>query len=129
MKTNFFRLCVSFALLAALESCIGDDPVAVALRGDKRLNEGDPVPFLLYQNDPNPFNPSTQIRFEVPTTLHLQLRVYSEDWQEVAVLVNGVHLPGLYAVEFNALYLASGVYYYVMEGGGVTQIRAMRLVK
>jgi hypothetical protein len=126
-RANWF-IAVALVFLA-IGGCSSDDEIAAAIRGNEKLPDGTPVPFLLYQNEPNPFNPTTTIRFDVATAQHLRLRVYTEDWQETAVLVDEVKLPGIYQIAFNAVNLPSGVYYYTMEGSDITQIRAMRLVK
>ena len=122
-------------------SCSGNDTVSAAFHGDTELNNGDAVPFILNQNSPNPFNPTTLIFFQVAQNMHLTLKVYTEDWQEVGTLLDeDISIPntgGLvhggnymnYMITFDGRDLASGIYYYVMEGGGYQQIRAMRLMK
>ncbi len=136
MKT--MPLMILIIVTICLLSCKGNEPVSAALNGDTKLEEGDAVPFLLYQNYPNPFNPSTTIYFRVSQTMHLTLRVYTEDWQEVATIFDKNIIvssstqptaPPSYTVTFNARDLANGIYYYVLEGGGYTQIHAMRLMK
>ncbi len=128
---------IIYLIIASL-SCSGNDPVSAALKGDTKLKDGDPVPFLLYQNKPNPFNPSTSISFVVVQSMHLTLKIYTEDWQAVTtlfdkdVILQSSAQPSAYPhyqVEFDAKDKASGLYYYVLEGGGYTQIRTMRLIK
>lgn len=129
MKARIILLSTTFLAIVMFNGCNSDDEFAVVLRGDEKLSQGTTVPFRLEQNYPNPFNPSTSIRWAVASTLHIRLRVLTEDWHEVATLVYGIISPGVYINNFDARDLASGVYYYVMEGGGFTEIRAMRLVK
>ena len=83
----------------------------------------------LYQNAPNPFNPSTQIRYELPEAGDVRLAVYNNLGQEVARLVDARQTAGPYSVKWNANGMASGVYYYVMEVGSVKQTRRMLLLK
>ncbi|MCU0452834.1 MAG: hypothetical protein MUE68_04190 [Bacteroidetes bacterium] len=116
-------------LLLTLAGCSSDNEVVSAIRGNEELPEGAPVPFLLYQNEPNPFGPWTSIRFTAATTQHFRLRVYTEDWQEAAVLLDGVRQPGNYAISFDGSGFSAGVYYFTLEGGDVVQVRAMRLVR
>jgi hypothetical protein len=128
MKTQIFF----FSLLLALAtlSCSDENKIAAAFNGDSELGEGARVPFLLEQNYPNPFYPSTAIRFQIAQPMSAKLTVYTEDWQEVVVLIQETRTAGIYVVIFDAtLDLPSGDYYYVMEGLGYTQIRKMRLVK
>lgn len=92
-----------------------------------------PETFTLSQNFPNPFNPSTQIRFTLGTqdlaTLHTRLTVYDVLGREVAVLVNGEMPVGAHQVTFDASSLASGMYLYRLTAGGQVITRRMMLVK
>lgn len=76
-----------------------------------------PIPeqFALYQNFPNPFNPSTTIRYEVKRASNVKIIVYNVIGQEVQVLVNNHHEAGVYEVTFSGTALSSGIYFYRME--------------
>ncbi|MEN8194163.1 MAG: hypothetical protein ABFS12_15170, partial [Bacteroidota bacterium] len=70
--------------------------------------------FQLHQNHPNPFNPSTRIKYQIPVnvkrkTLNVRLKVYDILGREVATLVNKEQSTGNYEVEFNASNLTSGI--------------------
>lgn len=88
-----------------------------------------PVQVMLSQNFPNPFNPSTSIRFTLPETMHVELSVYSLTGQRLATLVNEIRPTGVHEVSFNASSLASGVYLYTIRAGGQTQTMRMTLLK
>jgi len=89
-----------------------------------------PEAFALYQNYPNPFNPSTYIQFDLAQASRVNLRVYNVAGQEVARLFDNAILDaGVQRVEFNGSALASGVYLYQLETGGLTQTRKMVLLK
>ena len=88
-----------------------------------------PPTFALDQNFPNPFNPSTAIRFEVPVATHVRLVAYDLLGREVAVLVDEKKAPGNYGIRFDASGLASGVYVYRLVGGDFVQTRKMTLVR
>lgn len=124
-------LAVALACSLLAFSCTGEDNIAGALRGNNTIGEGEQVPFFLSQNYPEPFNPSTTIGFSIPlpSPLHVKLSVFTEDWQPVTTVLDEAFVPRYYRVEYDAGNLPSGLYYYVMEGGGVTQIRSMRLMK
>jgi len=97
-----------------------------------------PVIFGLKQNFPNPFNPSTTIRFLVPENAMVSLKVYDISGKEVAVLVNNTnYITGFYDINFNtSIYnLPSGPYFYKMTavpvngGNTFTQVKKMVLIK
>jgi len=75
-----------------------------------------PVEFKVDQNYPNPFNLSTIIRYYVPETSIISIKVYDIMGGEVANLINEEKQPGNYKISFNGNGLASGVYYYRIEG-------------
>lgn len=90
---------------------------------------GVPTKYDLHQNFPNPFNPSTEIRFDVSKSGVVKMKVYDESGKEIYTLVNGYKNPGSYSVKFDASSLSSGIYYYVMETGGNIMTKKMVLVK
>jgi hypothetical protein len=88
-----------------------------------------PSKFELSQNYPNPFNPSTTISYSLPKVGHVSLKVYNALAQEVAVLVNGIKEAGNHKIDFNASNLNSGIYFYKLEAGDITQVKKMTLIK
>ena len=79
-----------------------------------------PEEYALHANYPNPFNPTTSIKFDLPEQSVVRLSVFNILGQEVAVLVNGVVEAGFRNVEWNATAqsgyaLPSGVYIYRMQ--------------
>jgi gluconolactonase len=85
--------------------------------------------FELQGNYPNPFNPTTGIRYQVSGVSVVNLVVYDLLGRELAVLVNERKAPGSYEVKFDASGLASGVYVCRMTAGLFVQSRRMVLVK
>jgi hypothetical protein len=85
--------------------------------------------FSLQQNYPNPFNPSTSIEFALPQTGFARLTVQNLAGQTVATLVNGMASAGVHSVTFDASGLSSGVYYYTLEQGNLSETRKLVLVK
>ena len=88
-----------------------------------------PSAFSLEQNFPNPFNPSTNIRYSVARTSEVTLKVYDILGREVQTLVHTMQSPGLYTVTLNASKFASGVYFYQLTAGSFTQTKKLMLLK
>ncbi len=78
-----------------------------------------PTEFSLGQNYPNPFNPATKIKFALPVSAKVGVKVYNVVGQQVAGLINGQFETGLHEVEFDASKFSSGVYFYTIEATGV----------
>ncbi len=96
------------------------------------LGAPGPVPpgsYKLYNNYPNPFNPTTTIRFEVPSSSVVWLGVYDILGREVSVLVNERKDAGIHEVKFDASGLSSGVYFYKLTAGGFTETRKLLIVR
>jgi hypothetical protein len=88
-----------------------------------------PKTLLLDQNHPNPFNPSTIIRYSLPEAESVRLTVYDSFMREVATLVQGPQEAGQHSVLFDASALPSGSYFYRLESGAAAAVRRMALVK
>jgi hypothetical protein len=76
---------------------------------------GIPLEFRLFQNFPNPFNPTTIIRYGLPARSYVNLTVFNSLGQQVGVLVNGETEAGYHEVKFDGANLASGVYFYTIR--------------
>jgi hypothetical protein len=85
--------------------------------------------FWLSQCYPNPFNPRTTIRYEVPGATHVNLTVYDVLGREVSVLVNEKKPSGNYRVKFDGSSLASGVYFYRLQAGDLVATKRFLLLK
>lgn len=93
------------------------------------VSVGAPEKFALNQNYPNPFNPVTNISFELPFDSQVSLTVYDMSGKEVARLVNEFRPAGFYDVSFNAMNLASGIYFYKLFANGQQMIKKMTVIK
>lgn len=95
---------------------------------------GLPEEFALHTNYPNPFNPTTTIRFDLPEASDVRLEVYDMMGRRVATLINGQMSAGRYEATWNALsdsgsHVASGVYLYSMQAGSFKATYRMVLMK
>ena len=104
------------------------DSTAVSVHRDESGTNVPRTPELL-QNSPNPFNPNTTIRYELPHSSRVILKVYNTLGQEVATLVNETKPAGVYSVEFDVGNLATGVYFYRLTVGPYAECRKMVLMK
>ncbi len=88
-----------------------------------------PADFVLFQNFPNPFNPTTAISFTVPRASVVTLTVHNVLGQRVRTLADGRYPPGTHVVRFDADGLPSGVYVYRLEAERFSATKTMLLVK
>jgi len=88
-----------------------------------------PNTFALEQNFPNPFNPVTTIRYQLPEKAKVELEIYNAIGQKVATLVNKEQEAGYYDVNFNASKLASGLYVYRITAGKHHSVKKMMVLK
>jgi len=85
--------------------------------------------FRLCQNHPNPFNPTTTIRYELPKRSRVALKVFNILGEEVTTLVDAFQEAGTQTSAFDASGLPSGVYFYRLTAGGFVETRKMVLVR
>lgn len=88
-----------------------------------------PVEYALYSNYPNPFNPSTTIKFAIPEGSDVKLSVFNTNGEEVGLIASGYFESGIHIVEFNAQNLPSGIYFAVLNAGGKMLRQKMILLK
>jgi len=96
---------------------------------DVREFTGEFNDYSLSNNFPNPFNPSTNIRFQIADFGFVSLKVYDVLGNEVAILVNQEKYPGIYEVEFDGAGLSSGIYFYKIAAGNFVETKKMILLK
>ena len=104
-------------------------PVSVIITDVAEDLSGVPSEFELYANYPNPFNPSTQIKFGLPDNSKVKLTIYNAVGKEVATLVNEQLSAGYHVYTWNAANNASGVYFYQIQTDNIVQVKKMVLVK
>ncbi|MBE0571121.1 MAG: T9SS type A sorting domain-containing protein [Ignavibacteriaceae bacterium] len=88
-----------------------------------------PLEFALGQNFPNPFNPSTKIKYSVPQASKVQIKVFDVLGNEIETLVNEEKDQGVYTVNFDANNLASGLYLYRIQASSFIATKKMILLK
>ncbi len=93
-------------------------------------NENETVSdYILGQNFPNPFNPSTKIKFSIKENGFTSLKVFDVSGRLISVLLNVYIEKGNYETTFNIDNFSAGVYYYSLESNGFKQTKKMILLK
>lgn len=85
--------------------------------------------YLLSQNYPNPFNPITKIKFSIPKSEIVQIKVYDILGKEIKTILKEFKQAGNYEVEFDASNLPSGIYFYRMISGDYSETKKMILLR
>lgn len=109
------------------------DEIVVSVDNEESI----PSTFSLEQNYPNPFNPSTKIRYSIPSAIAnepkqtqlVTLKVYDILGSELATLVDEEKPAGIYEVNFDAVELPSGIYFYKLQVGFFVETKKMVLMK
>lgn len=102
---------------------------SVGVIGIEPVSTEIPSAFTLYDNYPNPFNPSTKIRFDIAKQTRANLFVYDILGRLVNTIVNEDLKAGKYEVSFDGASLSSGIYFYRLETDQFTETKKMLMVK
>ncbi|MBI4810604.1 MAG: T9SS type A sorting domain-containing protein, partial [Ignavibacteriales bacterium] len=123
LKSNGKTLCVMEGRGSiSLKNTTG---LAVTLGNQDNL----PKEFALEQNYPNPFNSSTIIRYQIPFSCWVTLKLYNVLGQEVTTLVDEMQEAGYKSVEWDASGVSSGIYFYKLTAGNYISIKKMILIR
>jgi hypothetical protein len=115
--TSFFRL---FSRTTAVEA--------------PRAGENIPTDYALSQNFPNPFNPTTEIAFQIARSGHAELSIYNIAGEKVRTLIAGNMTPGSHSIKWDGKdeggrRLASGTYVYQLKAGNFSEAKKMLLLQ
>lgn len=122
-------------LLTGIHTTNGGDTGWIT--GITQISTEVPKGYMLYQNFPNPFNPFTNIKYQISKSKYVRLIVYDVQGKEITVLVNEEQSAGTYQADWDASNHSSGVYFYKLRvtsasGGGkevFSQTKKMILIK
>ncbi len=95
---------------------------------EEEMNEF-PKEYSLLNNYPNPFNPSTIIRYAVPKSSPVQIKVFDVIGNEIVTIIDEEKPAGTYEVEFDGTGLPSGIYFYQLKAGSFVKTKKMILIK
>jgi hypothetical protein len=108
----------------------GKNKIRLMASADRIINSINlPSVYSLMQNFPNPFNPTTMIKYALPKVSNVKLTVYDILGREVSTLVNEQQQPGSYQVTWNASNVASGIYFYQLKAGNFVDTKKMILIR
>jgi hypothetical protein len=106
------------------------------LSRDVLVAEAEIVPdsYALLQNHPNPFNPETEIRFQLPEAVHVTVKIFNNLGQEIRLLTDKHYEVGHHSVNWDSKdskgnAVSSGIYLYELKAGTFSQVMKMNLVK
>lgn len=114
---------------------LGQSPWSAVFRfrvrptGIENISSEIPTEYKLFNNYPNPFNSQTKIKFQVPKDGLVRLRIYDVSGKEVGEILNSSLRAGTYEANWNAGYLSSGVYFYLLESNGFKDVKRAVLLK
>lgn len=110
--------------IAFMNTVIQNNPVGITSQSNS-----NPEKFSLYQNFPNPFNPVTNIKFELAQKEFVTLSVLNVLGQEIEVLYNDVLTSGTHTYRWDATAMTSGVYFYKLKTENQSEVKKMLLLK
>ncbi len=122
-----WRLRAVDAAYVGSEIAIGEFSIGVVLVAEEVNNI--PKEYGIEQNFPNPFNPTTTIRYSIPEDGLVTLKIYNAIGQEITTLINEIKQIGNYYLQFDASLLPSGVYFYQLNAGNFTNTKKMILLR
>lgn len=112
------------ALINQLITNLMDDDIG------KKIGNNLPTEFKLHNNYPNPFNPITTIKYDLPSESNVKINIYNIRGAKVDQLVNGTIPAGYHKAQFNASRFSNGLYYYTFEiNNKVKDVKKMLLIK
>ncbi|HSW54406.1 MAG TPA: FG-GAP-like repeat-containing protein [Ignavibacteriaceae bacterium] len=118
----------------AIDNCFAasefapEQSVLIASVEDEEINKL-PTEYEITQNFPNPFNPTTTLRYSIINPELVRIIIYDIMGKEVKTLVNEFKQAGSYEVQFDASEIVSGIYLYKIESSSFVQTKKMILLK
>ncbi len=109
--------------IARTDSLLYAPPIGILSQNTNLLEQ-----FELYQNFPNPFNPTTTISYEIPKDVNVSIKIYDLLGREVFSL-SEFKRTGSYEFQFDGSYFASGIYFFTLEADGYIDTKKMVLLK
>ena len=103
------------------QCCTASSSLEPMIENDIQIQSAD----QLAQNNPNPFQHSTNISYTLAKSGLASIKIYNSNGVLIKTLVQEFHQAGTYHIEWNAQDMAQGIYFYSLESNGVEQVRRM----
>lgn len=117
-----------FAVYVPSSEFVGTLSKALPRGGEEKIDL-TPENFELFDNYPNPFNPTTNISFSLPARGNVVVSIYNSLGQKVATLANDIFTKGNHTINWEASNVSSGIYIYSIEFNGIRISKRMTLIK
>lgn len=114
----------NFHVAMGMTGTINANPIGIV-----PISGNVPEKYMLYQNFPNPFNPVTNIKFDLPKRTMIELKIFDLTGGVVETIANGEIEAGSYSVDWNASSNASGIYFYSLKTAEYSSTKKMVVVK
>ncbi|MBN1999946.1 T9SS type A sorting domain-containing protein, partial [candidate division KSB1 bacterium] len=134
VRARFSRVILDGPVGLATDGEVEDYRIVVRKKDAVETAQKLPQQFTLHQNHPNPFNPTTEIQFELPRQEHVTVEIFNLIGTRVRTLIDAPHPAGYYNVVWDARddlnrVLPSGIYIYRMKAGSFVASKKLLLVK
>ena len=123
-RWRFLYKCSDSTRMISLNAANG---VIVSVRAKE--NNVDLDQFTLYQNYPNPFNPTTNISFTLLKSSFVSLKIFDVTGREITTIINKEMSAGYHICQWNAINSSSGIYYYRLVAGSITQTKKLIVLR
>jgi hypothetical protein len=88
-----------------------------------------PKRYFLYHIYPNPFNPRTRIRYEIPQMSEISIKIYNISGIEIVILLQKIQQAGVYEIDWDANNFPSGVYFLRFKAGNYEEVKKMLYIR
>jgi photosystem II stability/assembly factor-like uncharacterized protein len=117
------------SLFAGTPNGVWRRPLSEMVTAVNETSSSMPTQFTLGQNYPNPFNPVTNISFNLPIRSFVSLKIFDLMGREVTTLISEKLSTGSYSKQWNASGLPSGIYFYRLQAGSLTETKKLVLLR